>query len=304
MTAGAGLIVRAASRTFTAEIAGERHPVRLPKRHRYHDDVYVDPVAVGDRVEVERRGEEWVIGTIHPRRNGFSRPASGRRGKRQLLAANVDLALVVMAAAEPAYKPATIDRYLVLASSGGVPAAVCINKVDLDPSALDHAEVAAYRDLGVEVVSVSARTGEGLDALRGLAAAKVCVVIGPSGVGKSSLIQALAPGIELRTGEISRRTGKGQHTTTWVEMWPLSSGGRLIDSPGLRVLDLTGLDPDRLGEHFPDLHAVASGCRFGDCIHLSEPGCAVKEAVADGRLAAFRYDSYVRIRASLLAGQG
>jgi ribosome biogenesis GTPase len=299
-----GLVVRARSRSFTVSIDGDERVVAVPKRLRFEDTLHVDPVAVGDRVDLDLTKDPPVILTVAARRNGIARPALGRQGKLQLVAANLDRAVLVMAAASPPWKPATLDRYLVLVSAAGVPPLVCWNKEDLDPaSRLDPAR-GIYARLGIPSVSTSTVTGEGLQDLGLALAGETCVFLGPSGVGKSSLINRLVVGEDLRVGEVSARTNKGRHTTAWVEMVPLPRGGRLVDSPGLRVLDLTGVSADAVAEHFPEVERASGGCRFGDCRHRSEPGCAVKAAVESGEIAPSRYDSYLRIGESLSRGEG
>jgi ribosome biogenesis GTPase len=299
-----GLVIRAQSRSFTVQAEDGEHIALVPKRLRYHSPDVVDPVAVGDRVRFTATDSETVIEEVLPRRNVLSRPASGRQGKRQLLASNLDVAVVVMAAAEPEWKPSTVDRYVVLASSAGIPAMVCMNKVDLDSMVGADPILRGYRDLGISVIWVSAETGLGLDALSDSLAGKTGVLIGPSGAGKSSLLNRLVPGAELRVGEVSERTQKGRHTTTWVEMLDLPNGGRLVDSPGIRVLDLSGVAPEDLIQHFQEMAPLTGECRFQDCRHLAEPDCGVKLALEEGRIAAHRYDSYRRIHESLKEGKG
>lgn len=294
-------MVRVKSREFTVEADGERRVVVVPKRLRFEDEANVDPVAVGDRVDLT--GDPPRVQSVEPRANEIGRPASGRRGRRQVFAANLDLAVIVLSARSPVWKPATLDRYLVLASASGIAAGVCLNKIDLDPSVREAPELSVYAELGIPIRFTSVPGGEGLEALGTLLAGKICVFLGPSGAGKSSLIGALT-GHEAITGEVSERTGKGQHTTTWVEMIPIPGGGGVVDSPGLRVLDLTGVEAGELAGHFPELAARASGCRFNDCGHREEPGCAVKAAVEAGEIAAHRYDSYLRIGRSLRSGLG
>lgn len=300
-----GVVVKVQSRRFTVRAGGEETHVVVPNRLRHEAPEWVDPVAVGDAVRLRREGDEFVIEEVLPRRNGLSRPASGRGGKRQLIAANLDAAAVVLAAAEPEWKPATIDRYLVLASAADVTGIVVINKIDLDPGTRDRSELEAYRtDLGIPVVFTSALLGEGIDALAAALGARTAVLLGPSGAGKTSLLNRLVPGAGRRVDAISDSTGKGRHTTTWVERLDLPDGGHLIDSPGLRVLDLSGVAPEDLARHFPEIARLAPGCRFPDCRHRAEPDCAVKAGVEAGTVRAHRYDSYLRIMESLERGRG
>lgn len=297
-------MIRARSHAFVARLVDGDHPVHVPRGLRHRDRDAVDPVAVGDRVRVLRTGDDRVVEEVLPRRNALYRPASGRAGRRQVIAANLDLAVIVLSAADPPWKPATADRYLVLASRAGVAPLLCVSKVDLDPDTSRDPALDVYRGLGIPVVTASTVAEPGTAALGASLAGKTGVLLGPSGTGKTSLLNVLVPGSGLKVGEVSDRTGKGKHTTTWVERLDLPGGGHLIDSPGLRVLDLTGVEPAGLAEHFPEIAARAVECRFPDCRHLAEPDCGVKEALEGGDIASFRYDSYRRIRESLESGRG
>jgi len=299
-----GTVIRAQSHTFVVRVAEGDRPIRVPRSLRYREQDTVDPLAVGDRVRVREAGEDLVVEEILPRRNALSRPASGRAGRRQVIATNLDLAVLVLSVADPPWKPATADRYLVLASKAGIPALLCMSKADLDPAATRDPALDVYRALGIPVVVTSSAGPPGVAALASALSGKLGVFLGPSGSGKTSLLNALVPDLQLRVGEVSQRTGKGRHTTTWVERLDLPGDGHVIDSPGLRVLDLTGIDPADLEQHFPEIAARAGHCRFPDCRHGAEPACAVKEGVAAGEVAPFRYDSYLRIRESLESGRG
>jgi ribosome biogenesis GTPase len=288
----------------TVATDGEERPAVVPNRLRHAAKDWVDPVAVGDIVRLRREREDVVIEEVFPRRNGLSRAALGRGGKRQMIAANLDVAAVVLAAAEPEWKPATIDRYLVLASSADIPGLVVINKIDLDRGVRDRPELDAYRELEMPVVFTSTVTGEGIDVLAAVLGSRTAVLLGPSGAGKTSLLNRLVPGAAGRVDTVSDSTGKGRHTTTWVERMDLPGGGHLIDSPGLRVLDLSGVEPEDLVRHFPEMAGLASGCRFPDCRHRAEPQCAVKAGVEAGAVWEHRYDSYLRIMDSLEKGRG
>jgi ribosome biogenesis GTPase len=296
-----GRVLGARSRSFTVETDDGTLTCRVLKglRGRYPD--LVDPVAVGDRVTVRRGNEgDATIEEVAPRVNKLSRPAVGREDLEQLIAANLSRAVVVQAV-EPRWKTATWDRYLVMAAAGGVPPILALNKIDLDPESTRAPEFDVYRGLGIPVVPVSAKGRQGLDELATHLSGGMSVFIGPSGVGKSSLINALGSDRDLRTGELSRSTGKGRHTTTWTELLKLDHGVEVVDSPGLRVLGLWGIGADELAACFPEMAERAAGCRFRQCTHAHEPGCAIREAVAGGAIADFRYDSYLRIREALMA---
>jgi ribosome biogenesis GTPase len=213
------------------------------------------------------------------------------RGVRPI-AANVDQVFVVTAARSPDPIPQLIDRLLVLAEADGIAAAVLLNKVDLDPGT-PLAE--RCRRAGYPVYRTSVKTGEGLDSLRAAMAGKASVVTGPSGVGKSSLLNAIQPGLKLRTAEVSRRIRRGRHTTVSSVMLPLEGGGYLVDTPGFSEVGMWGVDPRSLAECFPDFRPFLGDCRYADCRHRTEPGCRVREALEGGAIGADRYESYLAL---------
>lgn len=250
-------------------------------------------VVVGDRVRLapEAGGTLFGIASVEPRRNLLARRVPEGRGTRPV-AANIDQVLVVTAARDPAPVPQLIDRLLVVAEANGIPAAVVVNKVDLDPG-LALAE--RCRRAGYAVHRTSARTGEGIAELRTCLEGHVSVVTGPSGAGKSTLLNAVQPGLALRTGAISEKVRRGTHTTVGAVMVPLAGGGFLVDTPGFSEVGLWGLEAGELARCFPEMRARLEACRFGDCRHRSEPGCAVREAVEAGTIVPDRYESYVAL---------
>ncbi|MDR5693785.1 MAG: ribosome small subunit-dependent GTPase A [Armatimonadota bacterium] len=255
------------------------------------------PVVVGDHVTITLLPDgTGVIEEILPRASTLSK-ASPRNPKiRQVLAANVDQAVVVFAARAPDPSPAFIDRFLVLAEAEGLVPILCLNKVDLG---IPEELAARYRAIGYQVVFTSARTGEGLDHLKAILRDRISILVGPSGVGKSSLLNAIQPGLGRRVGEISARAQKGRHTTTTAELLPLSSGGFVVDTPGVQVLEVLHIPRERLQDLFPEIRALRGSCTFPDCLHVAEPGCAVKRGVEEGKVHPERYASYLAILAEL-----
>lgn len=259
------------------------------------------PVAVGDRVSYGEPGPDGVayITAIAPRRNYIIRRSSNLSKAAHIIAANVDCALLVATLAHPVTSLTFIDRFLATACAYGVDAILLINKIDLLESDDDREYLDAvgylYRSIGYKVVEVSARTGEGLDALRDILRDKVTLLSGNSGVGKSTLINDLVPGADVRTAEISAAHDQGMHTTTFSEMYNLPGGGRIIDTPGIRGFGTVEFDRDEVDHFFPELFAASAGCRFGNCTHTHEPGCAVLAALERHEIAQSRYNSYLSI---------
>jgi len=248
-------------------------------------------VVAGDIVtlEPEAGGELWGIIEVEPRRSVLERRIPGGRGTRTI-AANIDRIFVVTASRAPAPVPSVIDRLLVLAEANDVTPALVVNKTDLDPGT---ALIERYRAAGYEVFPVSTKLGHGLEAIRGWLPNHASVFTGPSGAGKSSLLNALEPGVALRTAAVSDKIGRGVHTTVSAIMVPLSGGGWLVDTPGFSEVGLWGLEARGLAECFPEMRSGLGKCRFQDCRHVSEPGCAVRAAVAEGAIHPDRYASYL-----------
>jgi ribosome biogenesis GTPase len=241
------------------------------------------------------------VADVAARAATISRRDPSQPRREQVLVANVDAVLVVASAAQPDLTPRLIDRFLVAAESRGPHAAVAINKTDLDPDRGYEEVAAVYRELDYEVFPCSAATDQGLDAIRAFLADRTTAMFGHSGVGKSTLANALDPSLELRTGEVHEATGKGMHTTTTVSLLRLPWGGYLVDTPGIREFGLWKIEPADLGIWFREIAARTDACRFNDCVHEAEPGCAVKAAVEAGEIARWRYESYLSILESLRA---
>lgn len=290
MTAGApaveGVVTRAAGAFAFVYRSGRTYRCVTRGRLRKAAGVRVVP---GDRVLFVPTGpEEGVVEAVQPRRSELTKPAARDPNRLQVLAANVDQACVVFAAASPDPDPLAVDRFLALAEASGLQPLLCFNKVDLaDPSGLGS----LYNSLGYRVLLVSAKTGQGLDGLRQALAGHLTVLVGPSGVGKSSLINALNPTARRRVGEVGRR-GRGRHTTTDAELVPVDGDGFVVDTPGVQVLEFVHLEPEAVREAFPEIAQTGRSCQFPDCSHRHEPGCAVQEAAARGELPASRLQSY------------
>lgn len=252
-----------------------------------------DVVAAGDRVWIRPEGaQEGFIERVEPRTGMLCRTSKGRL---HVMVTNVDQILIVGSAAEPYLKPNLIDRFLVTAEKHRIRPVICINKIDLvDPADLQPL-VGVYSQLGYLTLLVSARTGRGMDQLAAVIQGQESVVAGQSGVGKSSLLNALDPTLERRVREVSTETQKGKHTTTTAELLPLQFGGYLVDTPGIRQFQLWDVIPEEVPGYFRDLRPYENNCRFPNCTHRHEASCAVKDAVADGRLDARRYESYCQI---------
>ena len=257
-------------------------------------------VVAGDHVAIQVGGaghddEQAVIVRVDARRNQISRTS---RKRQQVLVSNIDFVCIVASAAEPLLKPNLIDRYLISAEKANIDPIIVINKADLVDLADLQPAIGVWAQMGYPVLLTSTETGLGISRLKRLVSGRDSVVTGQSGVGKSSLLNVIEPGLQLRVGTVSDENQKGRHTTTAAKLIPLENGGHLIDTPGIRQFQLWDVIPEEVAGYFRDLRPFINGCRFPDCTHTHEDDCAVKWAVADGKLDVRRYESYVQIKDS------
>ncbi len=295
-----GLVLRARSGFYTIVTDdGDLIEARLRgrvKRERQASDLAV----IGDRVSVERLADgTGAIASVEPRERRFSRRQPGPRGswREDVMVANPDLVVAVFACAQPDPNPRLIDRFLVVAEYNEVPVLLVANKIDLVGAEVARERFATYEAVGYDVVHASAKTGVGLEDLRAHLRGKLSIVTGPSGVGKSTLLNALQPGLQLATAEVSSALSKGRHTTTHAELLPVEGldGGYVADTPGIRELGLWQIPPSELASCFPEFREHLGACAFNDCSHLHEPRCGLRAAVESGAVGADRYDSYRRM---------
>ena len=276
-------------------------PAVLRGRIRLKGSNATNPVAVGDVVDFEAEDTTTlenpaVITAVHPRRNYIIRKSTNLSRQSHIIAANLDRAFLVVTLDFPQVKLPFLDRLLVTCEVYNVPATIVLNKCDLYGPEYDDMRAAfheIYEGAGYPVIEVSAHTGQGIDDLRDAISGSVSLFSGVSGVGKSSLIKALDPSLEPRVGDISDAHEQGRHTTTFYEMYRVSSGGFIVDTPGLRGFGLVDLKKEEIALYVPEMLRVAADCRFAPCTHTHEPGCAVKEAVESGEISYERYSSYL-----------
>lgn len=255
-----------------------------------------DKVVVGDRVELHEVKDAWVVEHVEPRSTAIVRRGPGGR-RAKVVAANLDRAVVVVAAREPDLSFGLVDRLLAMAEDSGMRPVLVVNKVDLAGGRAVADQVAAlYEGIGYRTLATSARTGEGMADLEAMLCEGAAALVGPSGVGKSSLLNTIDPGLELRIGELSGRIRRGRHTTVGVRLVPLACGGLVADTPGFGDVGLWEVAPEDVEHCFPELADHASRCRYRGCAHLKETGCAVRAAVERGEVAESRYRSYAALR--------
>lgn len=288
-------------RTSTGEVVEARVRGKL----RTQGIRSTNPVAVGDKVVIDETDDgDWVIADVHDRRNYIIRKATKLSSKTHIVAANIDLCLVMVTLKQPQLKLGFLDRLLVTARAYDIPSLIVVNKVDLlETNELEYLEQlrGAYAECDVASHAISVATGEGVEELRGIIDRQCCLITGHSGVGKSSLLNALNPDLGATVKALSNYNEKGTHTTTFAELHELWEGTYLIDSPGLKSFGLINMEPEELKGYFPEMHTRANDCKFHNCLHINEPGCAVKPAYERSELPWFRYENYLHFYNDLKA---
>ncbi len=302
--ASEGKVLRSTGSWYIVRLEdGRQINARLKGKFRLEDTGQTNPIAVGDNVtisfeELDESGNAMIT-DIKDRANYISREAPRHQYGRHIIAANLDQAFIIATVANPRTSSGFIDRFLLTAEAYHIPAVVVFNKQDLltKPKDLERQKewVDMYRTAGYTVLLTSSVTGEGVKELGEMLDNKVSLLSGHSGVGKSTLINSIFPTMHLRTKEISQKHNKGVHTTTFSEMFVLPDGGYLIDTPGIKEFGILDLQPQEVGHFYPEIRAILSGCKYNNCLHQEEPGCAVKQAVMDGKLAYERYKNYDNI---------
>ena len=293
-----GTVIRSTGSWYEVLSEGSRLQCRIRGKLRLKGVRSTNPVVVGDVVTVEADEQGgYVISAIEPRRNYIIRRASNLSKESHIIASNVDQALLVVTLFSPQTAMEFVDRFLVTCEAYKVPVTILLAKIDLarqHPEAVEEFH-SIYESAGYRIVEVSATEGEGVDQVRELLRGKTTLLSGNSGVGKSTLVATVEPGLDIKTGEISQSHHKGKHTTTFSTMYPLAEGGYIIDTPGIKGFGLIDIDDAELAHYFPEMMRFLPDCRFYNCSHTHEPGCAVVEAVKRGEISYPRYESYLKI---------
>lgn len=294
-----GIVIRSTGSWYQVQLEHEVISCRIIGKFRLKGWKLTNPVAVGDIVEIERESEnKGIIKRIGDRRNYVVRQSPRKKHQLHLLASNIDQALLIVTIVEPKLKLGFIDRFLIMTEPYDIPVHIVFNKMDLyNEEDLEIYRILEmiYNDLDYQVHLCSSMTGEGVDSIRKVLKDKITMVAGQSGVGKSTLINQVNEKLELRTTELSDFTGKGQHTTTFAEMFELEGGGKIIDTPGIKTLSFNHLEVMDVAHNFRELFEYSSRCKFNDCTHRNEPKCAVKEAIEEGEISELRYSNYLQI---------
>ena len=296
-----GTVIKSTGSWYTVRLErGETWECRIIGKFRLGKLKLTNPLAVGDEVKVVQEGEgKGLIKEILPRRNIVVRQSPRRKQNLHLLASNIDQAVLIVTITSPNLKVGFIDRFLLMTEPYNIPTCIVFNKADIYSE--EDLEIFGglqymYEKIGYQVLLVSAIQSDGVEDLKNILKDKTSLIGGQSGVGKSTLINAMQPQLDLRTTELSDFSGKGQHTTTFAEMFPLSFGGYIIDTPGIKTLSFSNLEPMDVAHNFREFFAMSTHCKFGgQCLHRDEPKCAVKAAIEEGEISELRYLNYLTV---------
>ena len=301
-----GIVIKSTGKWYIVRLEDNRlMDCRIKGKFRLGKLKLTNPIAVGDRVFVEQEKglQTGMISKLFPRENYVLRQSTRKKHYMHLLAANIDQAFVIVTIQNPMLKPGFIDRFLLTTESHNIPSYIIVNKADIytkDDQLIQKGLADLYEQIGYPTILVSAHTGEGIDTLKSLLKDKVTLLSGHSGVGKSSIINSIQNDLEITTQEISDYSGKGMHTTTFSQMYPLEQGGFIIDTPGIKEMGFINMEPMDVAHDFREIFDCSEHCKYADCLHVNEPNCAVKEAVESGAISILRYQSYLSVLEDVL----
>ncbi len=293
-----GTVIKSTGSNYSVRAEGKIYNCKLKGKIRLDDRKTTNPVSVGDTVDIVLENDDAMIVNIHPRKNYIIRKSINLSKQAHIIASNLDQAVLIATLVSPRTSLGFIDRFLITAEAYGIPAKIIFNKSDLlnkELLAIQQQTIDLYEKIGYECFTVSSFDKTQIEKLKSVFKDKRTLIAGHSGVGKSTFINALEPGLNIKTGEISAAHSKGTHTTTFAELHPLSFGGDIIDSPGIKELGLVEMKKEEVGHYFPEIRARMNDCKFNNCIHVNEPKCAVLEAVKSGEISEERYVSYLGI---------
>ncbi len=294
-----GRIIQTTGSWYQVLLDGKMVMARLKGKFKLDELDTTNPIAVGDFVTLEKTvNNEYIINEIHPRHNYIVRQSPRNKHQRHIIASNVDQALLIVTIAQPRTSLGFIDRFIAAAESFHIPVKIVLNKTDLirekEQEQADYLK-AVYNQLGYTVIEASTVTGQGIAIIRETLRDKTTLVAGHSGVGKSTIVNAINAELNLKTGKISEKWGKGMHTTTFATMFEIMPDSFIIDTPGIKEFMLLQVEPEEVSGYFTDIKQYAEGCQFNNCLHRNEPNCAVKEAVENAKIAPTRYENYLNI---------